>query len=126
MVKYIRQSSLIQACQRPVRSSYFFARKEGWRRSRSRFVSCLPKPFWTSGGLTIRLAANGSLSTARMGFDNLHRGAGRLEWSEDAPRLHRRIRFLELPCREPASTPCCGGLVAQGWVKSRGVQVTAA
>src|SRR5262245_16456969 len=31
MVKYIRQSSLILTCQRPVRSSYFFARKEGWR-----------------------------------------------------------------------------------------------
>src|SRR5262245_65183054 len=62
MVKYIRQSSLIRACQRPVRSSYFFARKEGWRRPRSRFVSCLPKAFWTSGGLAIRLAANGSAS----------------------------------------------------------------
>src|SRR5215510_130011 len=63
MVKYIRQSSLIRACQRPVRSSYFFARKEGWRRSRSRFVSCLPKAFWTSRGLAIRLAANGSVSS---------------------------------------------------------------
>src|SRR5262245_4717818 len=31
MVKYIRESSLILTCQRPVRSSYFFARKEGWR-----------------------------------------------------------------------------------------------
>src|SRR4029453_16097441 len=99
MVKYIRQSSLIRACQRPVRSSYFFARKEGWRRSRRRFVSCLPKAFWTSGGLAIRLAANGSVSTARMGFDGLHWGAGRFEWSEDPPRLHRRFRLLELPCQ---------------------------
>src|SRR4029453_12904668 len=99
MVKYIRQSSLIRACQRPVRSSYFFARKEGWRRSRRRFVSCLPKAFWTSGGLAIRLAANGSVSTARMGFHGPHCGAGRLERSEDPPRLHRRFRLLELPCQ---------------------------
>src|SRR5262249_8799022 len=99
MVKYIRQSSLIRACQRPVRSSYFFARREGWRRSRRRFVSCLPKAFWTSGGLAIRLAANGSVSTARMGFHGLHCGAGRFEWPEDPPRLHRRVRLLELPCQ---------------------------
>src|SRR5262245_19264557 len=99
MVKYIRQSSLIRACQRPERSSYFFARKEGWRRCRSRFVSSLPKAFWTSGGLAIKLAANGSVSTARMGFDSLHCGACRLEWSEDPPLLHRRVRFLKLPCK---------------------------
>src|SRR4030095_1095069 len=99
MVKYMRQSSLIRACQRPLRSSYFLARREGWRRSRRRFVSCLPKAFWTSGGLAIRLAANGSVSTARMGFDGLHCGAGRFEWSEDPPRLHRRFRLLELPCQ---------------------------
>src|SRR5262249_12593702 len=82
-----------------VRSSYFFARKEGWRRPRSRFVSCLPKAFWTSGGLAIRLAANGSVSTARMGFHGLHCGAGRFEWSEDQPRPHRRVRLLKLPCQ---------------------------
>src|SRR5262249_44007694 len=99
MVKYIRQSSLIRACQRPVRSSYFLARKEGWRRSRSRFVSCMPKAFWTSGGLAIRLAANGSVSTARMGFHRLHCSAGRLEWSEDPPRSNRRLRFLKLRCQ---------------------------
>src|SRR5262245_66164695 len=65
----------------------------------SRFVSCLPKAFWTSGGLAIRLAANGSVSTARMGFHGLHCGAGRFEWPEDPPRLHRRVRLLELPCQ---------------------------
>src|SRR5262245_696046 len=47
----------------------------------------------------IRLAANGSVSTARMGFHGLHCGAGRFEWSEDLPRLHRRVRLLKLPCQ---------------------------
>ena len=26
-------------------------------------------------------------------------GAGRFEWSEDPPRLHRRVRLLKLPCQ---------------------------
>ena len=60
---------------------------------------CLPKAFWTSSGLAIRLAANGSVDTARTGFHGLHCGAGRLEWSEDLPRPHRRLRLLKLPCQ---------------------------
>src|SRR5262249_24865507 len=34
-----------------------------------------------------------------MGFHGLHCGAGRLEWSEDPPRPHRRLRLLKLPCQ---------------------------
>ena len=30
-----------------------------------------------------------------MGFHGLHCGAGRFEWSEDPPRLHRRVRTFE-------------------------------
>src|SRR5262249_55040179 len=99
MVKHIRQSSLIRACQRPVRSSYFFARKEGWRRSRSRFVSCLPKPFGPPGGPEIRLAPNVPASTARMAFPALHCGPALFKWPEPPPRLHRRVRLLKLPCQ---------------------------
>jgi len=66
IVKYIRQSSLIRACQSPVRSSYFFARKEGWRRSRRRFVSCLPQ-----GLLDLRRARD-QVSGERFGQHGAH------------------------------------------------------
>lgn len=53
MVHMKRQARSTRACHRSRFSSYFLASSDGWRRLRSRWASCFPKAFCTSGGASM-------------------------------------------------------------------------